>query len=103
MPPLITLRLAIEAADEFITSREQRRAYISPDALRTYKIPAGSWVVLATGKKYAVLQLWPRASADIERMSTLSFYKALTDILSGLRKLKPLSSRHRRQCRHSSI
>jgi AAA family ATPase len=76
MPPLITLRLAIEAADEFITSREQRRAYISPDALRTYKIPAGSWVVLATGKKYAVLQLWPRASADIERMSTLSFYKA---------------------------
>jgi len=71
MPPLITsLRLAVEAADEFITSREQRRAYISPDALRTYKIPAGSWVLLAIGKKYAVLQLWPRASADIEGMST---------------------------------
>jgi AAA family ATPase len=77
MPPLITtLRLAVEAADEFITSREQRRAYISPDALRTYKIPAGSWVILAIGKKYAVLQLWPRASADIEGMSTLSLAKA---------------------------
>jgi AAA family ATPase len=73
MPPLVaSLRLAVEAADEFVTSREQRRAYISPDALRTYKIPAGSWVVLVIGKKYAVLQLWPRASADIEGMSTFS-------------------------------
>jgi len=76
MPPLITsLRLAVEAADEFITSREQRRAYISPDALRTYKIPAGSWVLLAIGKEYAVLQLWPRASADVEGVSTLSLPK----------------------------
>jgi AAA family ATPase len=74
MPPIITsLRLAIEAADEFITSREQRRAYISPDALRTYKVPAGSWVILDTGKRHAaVLQLWPRATADIEGMSTFS-------------------------------
>jgi hypothetical protein len=74
MPPLITsLRLAVEAADEFITSREQRRAYISPDALRTYKVPAGSWVILDTGKRHAaVLQLWPRATADIEGMSTFS-------------------------------
>jgi AAA family ATPase len=69
MPPMITsLRLATEVADDFTTSREQRRAYISPDILRTYKIPAGSWVVLAIGKKYAVLQLWPRASADVEGM-----------------------------------
>lgn len=67
MPPAITsLRLSIELADETTVSREQRRAYVSPDILRTYKVPAGSWVVLATGKKYEVLQLWPRASADIE-------------------------------------
>jgi hypothetical protein len=69
MPPLITsLTLVVEGADDFVSSREQRRAYISPDVLRTYKIPAGSWVVLAIDEKYAVLQLWPRASANVEGM-----------------------------------
>ena len=60
------LRLAVEVTDETSVSREQRRAYVSPDVLRTYKIPAGSWVVLTSGKKYEVLQLWPRTSADVE-------------------------------------
>lgn len=70
MPPTITsLRLAVEPVDDCTVSREQRRAYVSPDVLRTYKIPAGSWAVLATGKKYAVVQLWPRASAGIEGVS----------------------------------
>ena len=70
MPPTITsLRLAIEPVDDCTVSREQRRAYVSPDVLRTYKIPAGSWMVLAIGQKYAVVQLWPRATADIEGVS----------------------------------
>jgi hypothetical protein len=67
MPLLMPLlRLVIEPTDETYSSREKRRAYISPDVLRTYKIPAGSWVALSSGKVYEVLQLWPRASADAE-------------------------------------
>jgi hypothetical protein len=67
MPPFISsLRLTAEPFDGLYNSRKQRRAYISPDVLRTYKIPAGAWAVLSTGDKYAVLQLWPRVSADAE-------------------------------------
>lgn len=68
MPAIISsLKLVIEpVSSETSAGRDQRRANISPDVLRTYKIPAGTWVVLTGGDRYAVLQLWPRASADIE-------------------------------------
>jgi AAA family ATPase len=68
MPPIISsLKLVIEpVSSDLSNARDQRRAYISPDVLRTYKIPAGSWVVLAGSDRYAVLQLWPRVSADME-------------------------------------
>lgn len=97
MPAIISsLKLVIEpVSSEASTARDQRRAYISPDVLRTYKIPAGTWVVLAGGDRYAVLQLWPRASAVIEGQSIgvgaglidadgIAVYASSTRFLAGI-------------------
>lgn len=79
MPGFTTLKLVCEPGVLAgpSTQREKRRAYISPDVLRTYKVAAGSWAVVSHphpagenggGSQYTVLQLWPRATADPECM-----------------------------------
>jgi AAA family ATPase len=45
------------------TLRSQRRAHLSPDVLRTYKLSAGQWVYLKpldSDDAGIVVQLWPR-------------------------------------------
>ncbi|KAK8854718.1 hypothetical protein IAR55_003457 [Kwoniella newhampshirensis] len=48
--------------------RENRRAYLSPDLLRTYKLVAGDWVLLNSDEEKeqstVVVQLWPRAGLE---------------------------------------
>ncbi|WWD02312.1 hypothetical protein V865_000351 [Kwoniella europaea PYCC6329] len=45
-------------------TREIRRAYLSPDVLRTYKLVAGDWVLLKSEKGICVVQIWPRVGLD---------------------------------------
>ncbi|WWC93512.1 hypothetical protein V866_000347 [Kwoniella sp. B9012] len=45
-------------------TRELRRAYLSPDVLRTYKMVAGDWVLLKSEKGICVVQIWPRVGLD---------------------------------------
>ena len=46
------------------SSRRHRRAYLSPDVLRTYRLIAGDWVELRSPKGSVVVQLWPRAGLE---------------------------------------
>ncbi|OCF57516.1 AAA family ATPase [Kwoniella mangroviensis CBS 10435] len=45
-------------------TREIRRAYLSPDVLRTFKLVAGDWVLLKLEKGVCVVQIWPRVGLD---------------------------------------
>jgi len=55
------------AGAESSTIRHQRRAYLSPDVLRTYKLAAGEWVCLQApdgGSQLVIAQLWPRTGVE---------------------------------------
>ncbi|ORY35743.1 P-loop containing nucleoside triphosphate hydrolase protein [Naematelia encephala] len=64
---LTVQRLEVEASTS-ASNRSARRAYLSPDVLRTYKIAAGEWVVLsgteAGATQSSVVQVWPQVGLD---------------------------------------
>lgn len=54
------------AGDVYIAPSDQdrptpyRRAYLSPEALKSLSVKAGDWVLLADKAPLAIVQLWPR-------------------------------------------
>ncbi len=47
--------------------RHDRRAYLSPDLLRTYKLAAGEWAILSDrqeAQRFVIAQLWPKLSLE---------------------------------------
>lgn len=67
---MLTLRTTtISAGEASSTTRQNRRAYVSPDLLRTHKLPAGEWVSVTNSESSAtsgsvVVQLWPRSGLE---------------------------------------
>lgn len=62
-----------DTAEASTSTRQLRRAYVSPDVLRAHKLIAGDWarlsslaghVVPGTGGAEVVVQLWPRSGLD---------------------------------------
>ncbi|WWD19137.1 hypothetical protein CI109_103595 [Kwoniella shandongensis] len=68
--PLTRLRAVSQDAGPSAprSTRENRRAYLSPDLLRTYKLVAGDWVLLNSEKEQekgtVAVQLWPRVGLE---------------------------------------
>lgn len=64
---LVTLRVGLLEGSTS-SNRQNRRAYLSPDVLRTYKLAAGDWAILSPHNThdaaFAVVQLWPRAGLE---------------------------------------
>ena len=64
-----TVAQSAEGSGEPSGFRQQKRAYLSPDVLRTYKLAAGDWVTLtpsggADNDKATAAQLWPRVDVE---------------------------------------
>lgn len=86
----ITLQAIAASQDSATTSsRNIRRAYLSPDTLRTYKLTAGEWVRLTSTKGgEVVVQLWPQAGvADNRLFYTLTGTDSLGLILDPIQIL----------------
>lgn len=68
----ITLQIVAASQESGAAStRNIRRAYISPDTLRTHKLIAGEWVKLSSSEGNAVVQLWPQAGIADNGGSTI--------------------------------
>ena len=74
--PLAVFRVAglNDASVESSSARFQRRAFLSPDVLRTYKLAAGEWISLKPHEgvdgQRVIVQLWPRAGVADEGKPT---------------------------------
>ncbi|KAK4688557.1 AAA family ATPase, partial [Tremellales sp. Uapishka_1] len=68
--PLATLKTAFPSSGPSgipASSRQNRRAFVSPDVLRTYRLAAGDWVVArptGVGERGIVAQLWPQVGLE---------------------------------------
>ncbi|WVW85544.1 hypothetical protein I302_107582 [Kwoniella bestiolae CBS 10118] len=71
-------------------TREIRRAYLSPDVLRTYKLIAGDWVLLKGEKGECAVQIWPRAGlADDAIILSSTYLSNLSSSQVDLHRFKP--------------
>ena len=74
MSAVATFKVAeTEDGAESSSIRQQRRAYLSPDVLRTYKLAAGEWVCLRAPDGEArkvIAQLWPRTGVEDDSESS---------------------------------
>lgn len=66
---VVTLRVVQteDAIAESSSIRSQKRAYLSPDLLRTFKLAAGEWVCLRASSESTssvIAQLWPRVGVE---------------------------------------
>ncbi|OCF38540.1 AAA family ATPase [Kwoniella heveanensis CBS 569] len=57
-------------------TRELRRAYLSPEILRSQKIVAGDWIFLKSMKQAVVAQAWPRAGIDDDAVVVSAVHQA---------------------------
>ncbi|WWC90625.1 uncharacterized protein L201_005561 [Kwoniella dendrophila CBS 6074] len=64
--PIAKLKATSDEAGPSATrgTREIRRAYLSPDVLRTYKLVAGDWITLKSETGVIIVQAWPRVGLD---------------------------------------
>ncbi|WVQ80069.1 hypothetical protein IAT38_002170 [Cryptococcus sp. DSM 104549] len=73
MPPLTKLTAtSLEAGPSTPRTsivRETRRAYLSPDLIRTHKLVAGDWVLLKAGISTVVVQCWPRVGLEDDEVT----------------------------------
>ncbi|WRT68478.1 uncharacterized protein IL334_005454 [Kwoniella shivajii] len=65
-PPITRLRAVADEAGPSVSggTRDIRRAYLSPDLLRTHKLVAGDWVLLKSDSGIIAVQSWPRVGLD---------------------------------------
>ena len=57
--------LELAPDDGTSSGRHQRRAYLSPEALRTHKLVAGDWALVQAQEPYhGAVQLWPRVGLE---------------------------------------
>ncbi|WVQ95019.1 hypothetical protein IAU59_002111 [Kwoniella sp. CBS 9459] len=78
-------------------SREQRRAYLSPEVLRAQKIVAGEWILLRSSKQVVVVQAWPRVGLDDDVAVLSAIHQAnLSELEVDLYRFKPESHNHGR-------
>ncbi|WVR09537.1 hypothetical protein IAU60_006606 [Kwoniella sp. DSM 27419] len=76
--PLTRLRVASAQADSSETKsvRQLRRAYFSPDLIRTHKIVAGDWVVLQGQAAVVAVQAWPRVGLEDDAVIVSATHQA---------------------------
>jgi AAA family ATPase len=81
----MSITLQVVAASQDIataSTRNIRRAYISPDTLRTHKLIAGEWVRLSSNSEgNAVVQLWPQAGITDNGMCPLLMVVDISGLL----------------------
>ncbi|WWC71496.1 uncharacterized protein I206_105454 [Kwoniella pini CBS 10737] len=71
-------------------TREIRRAYLSPDVLRTHKLVAGDWVLLKSANGFAVVQPWPRVGIEDDAIIlSPSHLSNLSESPVNLHRFKP--------------
>lgn len=76
--PVVTLKVvqSDQTTAESSSIRTVKRAYLSPDVLRTYRLAAGEWVCLGApstdSARPIIAQLWPRAGIEDDGASCRS-------------------------------